>query len=607
MVYGGGFTAQQRLDIVRDLIRYHRERCAVPGGHQDEWAIETYADECCALGFGHPGAREGQGIYAVGPEGDSRVLLCGEAFARGDTGSLAPLPPSKVWELAEDGAGSFACGLSGTYLVLVRDAVRDRVLLTNDRIGYLAHYVGRGADGLFILAPDATSVSRAPGIGDDISATALRDLLHLGFVLETDTLLNAVKVVPPAVSWTIGPEGEAQRRYWRYEWRPGNTVGPNFAHEVAVGLTDAVAHCLPSRGEVLLPLSGGLDSRFIACALHELGVTFRAVTIGDETDCDVRFARRVAHELGVEHSVVAPQYRNAWELVRWIALSNDGLHDPFREFCAAHVSASNLTPGARVLMGFFGETLCGSDVRPHHWVARSEAAADLLLARYLRSPAEFVEACTPAVETQTADTFVQRVKELLADAPGETAYARQAWFEFEQEQRKGTLYHNRLISRQTSVRAPFLWAPLMDLLLRAPLPALFMRAACRRALCEFWPDGRTIPWAFADLPPTAPTWRLLLRRVGKPGRLPRVVQSAWRRLFWCPDHPGHRSPDEVHLLDLTLPGFDRFLFAEGGVEAPYLAPDAVRRVIADYRAGRRALAPLISHLAAYTTWYASLR
>lgn len=160
---------------------------------------------------------------------------------------------------------------------------------------------------------------------------ALAVFLRLGWFLGEDTPFKGIAQLPPnsVLEWT--PERGAQLHEGERPRAARVSIDRDRAMRIYAQLFDeAVRRCLPVAGRLVLPLSGGRDSRHIALALHEAGVRPAACGtlkhLPGRPDEDARVAALLARALGVPHVVLEqPRFyvRNIARLLRDTALCAD--------------------------------------------------------------------------------------------------------------------------------------------------------------------------------------------------------------------------------------------------------------------------------------------
>jgi hypothetical protein len=192
--------------------------------------------------------------------------------------------------------------LGSHWAIVAKDKARDRWVLLTDRYGtvhvYAAERAGRveafGAS-FFGLA----SVAR----DRELDVKAIAAFCAQGFFPSDHTWLRAIRIIRPATRVDLAPDGAVagERRWaeWRYE--PDPTIDP--IDRFATILHDATARALRG-GRVLVPISGGLDSRCTVAAIpRESAPGCQSYSYGYSADsAELRIAARIARSRGLSYT-----------------------------------------------------------------------------------------------------------------------------------------------------------------------------------------------------------------------------------------------------------------------------------------------------------------
>lgn len=203
--------------------------------------------------------------------------------------------------------GDLLLGINGGFAFF--HASCSRVLAATDRAGVFPLYFLNRGDRL-ILGSDALEVGARGGRGIDVRAALA--LMAMEFVPGRRTLAEGVEQLKPgeAVEFIAEGGGWRMRRlaWWRLGFRLEGKIDLTEKGAELAGCMTAVVEdwgaALAARhreGKVAIPLSGGLDSRFLACLFSRVlpGRTV-AVSYGDPASEDVVLAGRAAGLLGME-------------------------------------------------------------------------------------------------------------------------------------------------------------------------------------------------------------------------------------------------------------------------------------------------------------------
>ncbi|HEY7992976.1 MAG: asparagine synthase-related protein [Candidatus Eremiobacterales bacterium] len=237
-------------------------------------------------------------------------------------------------------AETWAAKTDGDFALLVVKDDGSSALVVNDRLGRLPLYMA-ARDGDAAIAREIKGVRAACGVGD-VDRHALAQMLLFTFPLGFRTLHTHISRVPEASSALIDCDGRVDvRQYhrWDFEALHGSGVAPD-ARELAERFAERTASIVDwGRGRnIVLGLSGGLDSRAVAAALTRAKTPYASLTFtsrrkkaAEETDT----SKQIASTLGIpwEALVLAPP---TWEDERAMAAMRDGTSNVALSFLAEY-------------------------------------------------------------------------------------------------------------------------------------------------------------------------------------------------------------------------------------------------------------------------------
>ncbi|MGD8395050.1 MAG: asparagine synthase-related protein, partial [Candidatus Eiseniibacteriota bacterium] len=252
--------------------------------------------------------------------------------------------------------------LNGSYAVALWDGRRRELYLTQDRFGSAGLYLGIDGDRLLFASRPRALAGR---VGAELDAEALGHLLTVGHLLGDRTLFRRIRALGPGeiVIWT--DRRLARRSAWTWP-RPTDLADTPRRRAAAIeeldaALEAAVADTVAAAGQgvdVVLPLSGGLDSRVLLGYLCR-HLEPRTVSYGHRHCRDRRYGARLAQVCGVPHRHVElePDYMARFGPA--LVARTEGQ----ASIHAAHLLCLEETVRQRpvlVVSGFFGGTLFGS-------------------------------------------------------------------------------------------------------------------------------------------------------------------------------------------------------------------------------------------------------
>lgn len=182
--------------------------------------------------------------------------------------------------------------------------------VTNDRYGFCPLYYFHDGNGVGV----SPSVERlvAEGASSELDEAGIAVALRLGQFIGHDTPFRHIHCLPPHATLTW--DGNL-RVSGGYEFRqPLWGISRRDAMDTYRDLFQAsMERRRPPSRNFAVPLSGGRDSRHILFELCQTGLQPRVCITALQYPDDVRVARIVSKELGIEHAVIT-QGRDAFEL-----------------------------------------------------------------------------------------------------------------------------------------------------------------------------------------------------------------------------------------------------------------------------------------------------
>lgn len=173
--------------------------------------------------------------------------------------------------------------------------------LVADFLGIGPLFYRRAGDGvLFSTNPRYLALD-----GDSPDRLAWRHFMHVGYVQANRTLTAGVEAVPAGAVVRFDCRGVKHHQWFDFSALPTGEVEAQPADLAVLEelFRQAVSRCLAlDVGEVVLPLSGGFDSRRLLGALLHAGASFRAVSSpvlkNSRGNIDASVARLVAETVG---------------------------------------------------------------------------------------------------------------------------------------------------------------------------------------------------------------------------------------------------------------------------------------------------------------------
>ena len=428
--------------------------------------------------------------------------------------------------------------LNGRYNIAVWDRSSRIFHFVSDRFGANRHYALQHQDqGALHLAcevkPLAAFLDQI-----EIDPAGLASMLTFGHHIGDLTILKGIQCLPNAthLEYHAPHERLTIDCYWHYPYGEMESL-PNTEADLAEALhthlMTALKRQLKGVKNILLPISGGLDSRTLAGLLHQSDFSGEvlAYSYGQPSSRDQRYGRAIARKLGYRHVTIPtpPDFvthridEDSW---RFDAEWSSEVHWAVRfSQIEPHPTLGNVTD-YQVLSGMFGDIILGSD----RFNYRRKAGEVALTTNELR---ELFFLCNqeygPVLGTlQLFEPLAAKEAEARLTAIVDQTFRPIANLipfyalmraEFEHRQRKQTAMVTQSIEYTRKALTPFLDHDVVEFSMRIPCSAFYNKKLYKQMIRNHLPKVAGIPHDGSGLPLSPSPFRAAIH-----WRLSRILQ-----------------------------------------------------------------------------------
>jgi len=195
--------------------------------------------------------------------------------------------------------------LNGIFLFAIYDIRSRKLIICNDRYGFRPLYWSDRGNYL-LFASEIKAILQDKNFTRSVDLEAMAEFFSFGYVLGDKTLIEGIKLLPPASIFTYYNGKMEIDQYWNWNRiRKAKIINEEeIIEELGRLWFQAVDRRMQGKARIGLFLSGGLDSRAIASAISPKYYPIHAVTFGKKDCYDYKIAERVADILGIEHHFV---------------------------------------------------------------------------------------------------------------------------------------------------------------------------------------------------------------------------------------------------------------------------------------------------------------
>jgi asparagine synthetase B (glutamine-hydrolysing) len=221
--------------------------------------------------------------------------------------------------------------MNGHYCAALYDFKLEILYLFSDRMGTRPLYYAT-FNHHFLFASEVKAILKS-GITREIDYSSVSELFSFGHLFGHKTMFTGVSQLPEA-SYIIYSKGKVSiRQYWQlpefeeaYQTiRPAKKDVQNLTDELSMIISRAMKrNFTKNKDSILLSLSGGLDSRYVAAFAASFGVSpLVSFTMGPDTSADQIYSKIVAHQLGIQHNPFEIKPYRIWEDARKFGYISD--------------------------------------------------------------------------------------------------------------------------------------------------------------------------------------------------------------------------------------------------------------------------------------------
>ncbi len=455
-----------------------------------------------------PGLIVGRHVRSWGrwddPTGELTVLLDGEIRlidgAETGTRGTSESELASVAALYRRLGSSVWDRLDGSFCLVIRDGRSVRIGF--DLGGTHAVYWW-AADGM--VAFHTRLLDLAPAYPDNlrVDITGVASFLTNAFYALDATAFEGIHLVGSGQVLEIEPASDGpsvtMRNHFRFVPTPESPARPigALADELNDLLEPAVARCWRTAVRPVVPLSGGVDSRYLAAMAVRLAgdpMQVETITWGEESmrpGSDAVIASRVAAALGVPHQWWEKRHIHDVSTVQRALYLTSGEGDGALNFPSEHEIHEQLVKERGWQSLFRGDELWGP---VHHQLTRTglRAAAGLSRIRLDRTYARFLGVDLLESMADGQDHVYGRWR---AGLTAGTAHGQLHESEYDTGMRRVIVPYNTLKDVHFEVYAPFVQREVVDWVSRLPDSYKLGKRVFRVASERRFPELSTIPFA----------------------------------------------------------------------------------------------------------------
>lgn len=396
------------------------------------------------------------------------------------------------------------CGLNGHYLIAVNDKVGDEFYLINDRYGFKRCYY-RLDSGNLIFSTDYKDVCSDSCVRGRVDKQSIADFLYLGFVLDERTLHQDVKLLPAASILSYKNNQVSIEKYWDYSFSGHDCSCVNeeeYLEELTRRIRVSLKRRLAGKSGVIVPISGGLDSRTIAGMMSKYGYEGRveSFSYGNRSSYDVVYGKEIAKALGYKHTFLPINTDYLARYAEKFVALTDGTIDCLNSHMMLFHDIYPGNQSLNVLSGFLGDVLTGTNFN-RRWLNFDE---DQIILKTFEIPDNHLESLkyylNKDIYERTIENTIPSIKRHFNRTGHDDLFYKAHYLTLSQRQRRYVAFNIFCCESLGNVLSPFTDNDVIDFTLQMPREYLMEQSLYRKMFVKYLPEIASIPWSKSRLP-----------------------------------------------------------------------------------------------------------
>jgi asparagine synthase (glutamine-hydrolysing) len=425
------------------------------------------------------------------------VITCGEVY-NDDIENL----DESILKLYKEGRLDKLKNFNGSFAAAIYDQVEGKLTLINDRYGLIKLFYYQDSDN-FWFAPKIKPLIKL-GAEKSLRKDAIVDFFLFGYLLGDKTFFENIHQLPPASVLEISKNDTNLIKYWDYEYDEGYDTKSNeeLIEELGALWQKAVERRIKKDEKIIIPLSGGLDSRAILaaalkCTLKDKIITF---TFGEPGSFDFEIGKLVAKKAGVRNIQTGVEKENFEEQYNISMNDIEGMIDATPYFIIKDYKKM-IELGDKIYTGYMGETIMGSHISSKMLNKKLKSEQDyidsksIIFEEHLLNDLEDIKKLFNPfyINIENIEYSLERTLEELKRISNEDMVTCCSIWDYKHRQNKYTMFAVFKYGEFFKYSTPFLDNELIDFMLKIPPELRFNENLYIQMLLKKYPELFKLP------------------------------------------------------------------------------------------------------------------
>lgn len=247
--------------------------------------------------------------------------------------------------------------LNGSYNLVMADNNMQELILLNDRFGHRQIYYYED-DRIFLFSSEAKAFFAYDQFDSSVNNIAVADFFNYSYPLGEKTFFEKVKYLYGGKYIKATPQGTKQHTYWDFSFENQTTQTiPELVEEMDQMYAEVLPLRLQGGKDIVIPLSGGLDSRLLVS--HSVRAGYKPILIshGKRNCLDHKIAKKIARANGLADNFRFVEIEPLWiqEFAEKYVYYSEGMNNSGPAVLLGVSSKYNLDPTSTIFLnGIYG-------------------------------------------------------------------------------------------------------------------------------------------------------------------------------------------------------------------------------------------------------------
>ena len=458
--------------------------------HRKWYGVDRYLDEKEGLAISHihSGTVNNFPQPYLSQDGKTKIFMHGEIYNDAAIDYIDQL--DFVYHQYKKKGADFAAELNGSFIVIIIDAAKDRVIIANDRTASkpLFYFV----DGQTIyFAPEMKCLLPIPSLEKRLNQTAIANFLAVGYFINGDLLIKNIKILDNASVVEITNSEITMRRYWQYSFdETPRDEGVEYYQKILSKLIhSAVSRRIRTKHRYGILLSGGYDSRgILGCYLHEKGgKNVNTISWGYEEDVpksDCMVSKKLADELGTTHRFYKLNPQKVVNNLRDFIFLSDGLTDAFTNYPESLKIFQEIRQDQGIQMILRGDECFGW----HSWAFDERTMFSTLSINHLNELLKYKK----ILKDSYYESFIERnsktINTMSSKCDAKNIHNRKDFFYLDQRLQHYLNPLSYIKSIEVELRNPWVDNDILDFMCTVPIKYRLDKNLYRKTIVKMFPE-----------------------------------------------------------------------------------------------------------------------